>query len=132
MDILSKINALIHDSVITSYIASFEDQTLQLNTRNLKKEISIVYSGLLAHKFENVINNNIIFEISEVSIEEFMKYEEKNLLESTAYGFLIVQIGSIEELARVLIEKEYRVFYMISSLGLTGYIIAKDISIVDK
>ena len=130
MDILSKINDLIHDNTIVSYLVDFEKQSIDINTKKLKEESSIKFQGVLVHKFENGIKNNIIYEISEIPVEEFLEFEKENLLKSMAYGYPIANIGSIEEIKEVLIEKKYKIYYIISSLGMTGYIIAKDISIL--
>lgn len=130
MDILSKINDIIHDNTIVSYLVDFEKQFIDINTKKLKEESSIKFQGVLVHKFENGIKNNIIYEISEIPVEEFLEFEKENLLKSMAYGYPIANIGSIEEIKEVLIEKKYKIYYIISSLGMTGYIIAKDISIL--
>lgn len=129
MNKLSQINDLIHDSTIFSYTVDFDKHCLHLNTRLSEVETSIKFAELLAHKFDEVIDDNIVFEIFEATIEEFIESEKKYLLESIKYGFPSVYANSIKELESFLIEKEYKVFELISSLGMTGYIIAKDISI---
>ncbi len=130
MDKLSKINDLIHDNTISSYLVNFEKQSIEINTKKLQEESSIKFQGVLVHKFENGINNNIIYEISEIPVGEFLEFEKENLLKSMAYGYPIVNIDSIKEIEKILIEKKYKIYYIISSLGMTGYIIAKDISLL--
>lgn len=118
---------LIYDSTIISYMVDFEKSILQINTRNCDKEIIIRFKGLLAHKFENVITNNIIFDISEATMEEFILEESNTLSESLEYGFPTIEVSNMRELENYLKENLYGVFYITSSLGMCGYIIAKEI-----
>ncbi|MEY8303919.1 hypothetical protein [Anaerosalibacter bizertensis] len=49
------------------------------------------------------------------------------LLETLKYGFPTIEVSNIVELEKLLKEKGYKVFYLTASLGMWGYIIAKEI-----
>lgn len=118
---------LVHDNRIISYMIDFERQILQINTKGYDEEVIIRFQGLLAHAFENVLLNNIILEISQVTIECFLLEEANKFSEALKYGFPAIEVSNVKELEDYLKEKEYRVFYLAASLGMCGYIIAKEI-----
>ncbi|WP_353094006.1 hypothetical protein [Tissierella praeacuta] len=119
---------VVHDNMIISYMVDFEKQILQINTKNYDDEkIIIRFQGLLAHAFENVILNNIILEIYQVKIEHFLLDKANKLSETLKYGFPTIGVSNVRELGDYLKENRYRVFYLTASLGMCGYIIAKEI-----
>jgi hypothetical protein len=128
--IIKEYDSKVHDNRITSFSVDFINKVLQLNTQWEEKEITtITFTGLLAHKFENVIEYNIILDLYEVTVESFIKNEKEQLDESLKYGFPSMKSMNIMELEKSLSTEKYKIFYMESSLGLCGYIIAKDIII---
>ncbi|MBU5438146.1 hypothetical protein KQI42_09010 [Tissierella sp. MSJ-40] len=118
---------LVHDNIIISYMVDFEKQILQINTKSYDEEVVIRFQGLLAHVFENVLLNNIILEIYQVTIECFLLEKVNRISEVLKYGFPTIEVSNIKELEDYLKEKEYRVFYLTASLWMCGYIIAKEI-----
>lgn len=120
---------LIHDSIVVSYMVDFKKEILQLNTNYHGKEATIKFQGLLAHDFENVIRNNIIFSISQVTIECFILEKSNILVEALKYGFPTIEVCSIKELEDFLKVNKYKIFYIESSMGMVGYVIAKEINI---
>lgn len=128
--IIKEYDSKVHDNRIISYSVDFINKVLQLNTQWEEKEITIItFTGLLAHKFENVIEYNIILDLYEVTIEFFIENEKEQLDEWLKYGFPSMKSINIMELEKSLNTEGYKIFYMDSSLGLCGYIIAKDIII---
>lgn len=120
----------VHDNIIQSYFVDFKNKTLKMDTCWENKEnTTIEFTGLLAHKFENVINSNIIFGLYQTAIQSFIDEEKESLSESWKYAFPSMKARNCNELRKELENEQYKVFYFGSSLGLWGYVIAKDIKI---
>ncbi|WP_411655674.1 hypothetical protein [Anaeromassilibacillus sp. SJQ-1] len=87
----------LHDNRVLRYCADFEAHTLYMDTQTEAGEkVSVHFTGLLADWFENVIQDNILFGIDEISVEGFFE-QYKDLLDRTIpYGF--PGCCSIEEL----------------------------------
>ena len=78
----------LHDNRVLRYCADFEAHTLHMDTRTEAGEkVSVRFAGLLAHWFENVIQDNILFGMDEITVDVFFE-QYKDLLGGTiAYGF---------------------------------------------
>lgn len=87
---------LTHDSSIVSYIVDFEKQILQLNTNHHDEKVIIKFQGLLTHDFKNVVMDNIIFGISQVTIESFILEKGNTLSDSLKYGFPTIEVCNIK------------------------------------
>lgn len=120
----------VHDNKIQSYTVDLNNEILKMVTCWEDKENTIIeFTGLLAHKFEDVITSNIIFGIYQTSIQSFIDEEEENLTKALKYGFPTMEASNCDELREVLENEKYKVFWIDSSLGLCGYVIAKEIKI---
>ena len=63
----------LHDSRVLRYCADFEAHTLHMDTQTESGEkISVHFTGLLAHWFENVIQDNILFGMDEITVDGFL------------------------------------------------------------
>ena len=87
----------LHDNRVLRCCADFEAHTLHMDTRTEAGEkVSVRFTGLLAHWFENVIQDNILFGMDEITVDGFFQ-QYKDLLGGTiSYGF--PACCSIEEL----------------------------------
>ena len=102
----------LHDNRVLRYCADFEAHTLH---------------GLLAHWFENVIQDNILFGMEEITVDGFFQ-QYKDLLGGTiSYGF--PACCSIEELRKRMEREHIRVFVIDSSLGLCGFVLAQEVEL---
>jgi len=118
----------LHDNRVLRYCADFGDHTLCMDTETEAGEnVSVHFTGLLAHWFENVIQDNILFGMDEISADGFFE-QYKDLLEhSLPYGFLACCSG--EELRKRMMQEKIRVFVIGSSLGLNGFVLAQGVEI---
>ena len=58
----------LHDNRVLRYCADFEAHTLHMDTQTEAGEkVSVRFTGLLAHWFENVIQDNILFGMDEIA-----------------------------------------------------------------
>ena len=63
----------LHDNRVLCYCADFEAHTLYMDTQTESGEkISVHFTGLLAHWFENVIQDNILFGMDEITVDGFL------------------------------------------------------------
>ncbi|BFK87173.1 hypothetical protein I4200191B4_14790 [Pseudoflavonifractor gallinarum] len=63
----------LHDNRVLRYCADFEAHTLHMDTQTEAGEkVSVHFTGLLAHWFENVIQDNILFGMDEITVDGFL------------------------------------------------------------
>lgn len=63
----------LHDNRVLRYCADFEAHTLHMDTQTEAGEkVSVRFTGLLAHWFENVIQDNILFGMDEITVDGFL------------------------------------------------------------
>ena len=60
----------LHDNRVLRYYADFEAHILHMDTQTEAGEkVSVHFTGLLAHWFENVIQDNILFGMDEITVD---------------------------------------------------------------
>jgi len=85
------------------------------------------FTGLLAHWFENVIQDNILFGMDEITVDGFFEQYKDLLGGAVSYGF--PACCSIEELRERMDREHIRVFVIDSSLGLCGFVLAQEVEL---
>lgn len=120
----------LHDNKILNYCVDLEHHTLCMDTQTEAGEtVSIHFTGLLAHRFENVISSNILFGMDEIDVDEFLQQYKDLLEEAMCYGFPAFTCRNTEELLGKMVQKRIRVFEVSSSLGLYGFVLAQGVEI---
>ena len=118
----------LHDNRVLRYCTDFEAHTLHMDTRTEAGEnVSVHFTGLLAHWFENVIQDNILFGMDEITADVFFKQYKEMLDRTVSYGF--PACCSIEELRERMDREHIRVFVVDSSLGLCGFVLAQGVEL---
>ena len=118
----------LHDNRVLRYCADFESHSLHMDTKTEAGEkVSVHFTGLLAHWFENVIQDNILFGMDEITVDGFFE-QYKDLLDGTIpYSF--PACCSIEELRERMDREHIPVFVIDSSLGLCGFVLAQEVEL---
>lgn len=118
----------LHDNRVLRCCADFEAHALHMDTRTEAGEtVSVHFIGLLAHWFENMVQDNILFGMDEITVDSFFE-QYRNLLDGTIpYGF--PACCGIEELRERMEREKIRVFVIDSSLGLCGFVLAQEVEI---
>jgi ribosomal protein S18 len=120
----------VHDSEILSYYIDIEHRSIIFNTlcRNfeIERRAEIRFENVLAHYFRNVSNQNVISDIYEERTAKFLDEYSYILDVDKEYGWPI-NYKNKAELSDFITENEYKVFYIDSSVGLFGFVIAKTI-----
>ena len=118
----------LHDNRVLRYCADFETHNLYMETRTEDgKKISVNFSGFMAHWFENVIQDNILFGMEEITVDGFFEQYKELLSYTVSYGF--PACCSTEELRKLMKREKVRAFIIDSSLGLCGFVLAKEVEI---
>ena len=118
----------LHDNKVLRYCADFETHTLRMDTQTeTGGMVSVHFTGLLAHWFENVIQDNILFGMEEITVGGFFEQYQERLDHSLQYGF--PACCSIEELRERMGREKSRVFVIGSSLGLCGFVLAQEVEL---
>ena len=118
----------LHDNRVLRYCADFEAHTLHMDTQTEAGEkVSVRFTGLLAHRFEDVIQDNILFGMDEITVDGFFE-QYKNLLDRTLpYGF--PACCRVEGLRERMEREHIRAFVIDSSLGLCGFVLAQEVKL---
>lgn len=118
----------LHDNRVLRCCADFEAHALHMDTQTEGGEtVSVHFTGLLAHWFENMVQDNILFGMDEITIDGFFE-QYRELLDGTIpYGF--PACCGIEELRERMEREKIRVFVIDSSLGLCGFVLAQEVEI---
>ena len=119
----------VHDNIILSYQVDIGNKELKIITEYPdKEEVTITFTGLATHRFEYVTYHNIIACIWQVSTDFFVE-ENRDLLEKyLRYGAPIVA-ENCDKLKEYLSNNGLKVFEIGASMGLSGFVMAKEISI---
>lgn len=71
----------VHDNEIISYNVDLKNKEISIHTLSESGQtITIIFSGVLAHLFENHLSSSIIFDIEETELRHFF-VDNKDLLE---------------------------------------------------
>ncbi len=118
----------LHDNRVLRYCTDFEAHTLHMDTwTEAGENVSVHFTGLLAHWFENVIQDNILFGMDEITADVFFEQYKEMLDRTVSYGF--PACCSIEELRERMDREHIRIFVIASSLGLCGFVLAQEVEI---
>ena len=118
----------LHDNRVLRYCADFEAHSLHMDTQTEAGEnVSVRFTGLLAHRFEDVIQDNILFGMDEITVDGFFEQYNDLLGGTILYGF--PACCSIEELRGRMDREHIRVFVIDASLGLCGFVLAQEVEL---
>lgn len=124
----------IENNQVLSYQVDIINRTLRILTKSAdgKNHIEITFTGVLSHRFEDVILSNLLYEISQFTIDYFIAANKEVINESLEYGYPAQKMDNIGALKDFLKKEKYKIFDITSTLGLCGEVIAKEISIEIK
>ena len=101
--------------------------TLEQTYQDLKK--SLRFTGLLAHRFENVIPGSILFDLEELDLDGFFGRYRGYLEKAIRYGFPHPGCRTAGEVREMMEREGIRAFDIGSSLGLWGFVLAREAEI---
>lgn len=131
---MKNVEISIHDNEIHSYEMCFPEKNLTFKTSYLNEQTDIQFAAVLAYSFAWAGEQNVLFEAVESSIEGFVRWYSSNKDTQKAFenGFPIEGFATPEDLLLFLKSEEYRYYELNASVGLDGFVIAKDMKIVPR
>lgn len=122
----------VHDYEISSYTVDITNHILQIFAEYCENKSAITFTGLLAHHFDHVTYSNILDDVTEVTVDWFIAFFREMLTDALRFAFPVWDAKNCEDLSAYLKEKDERTFIIYSSLGLNGFVIAKEISVTSN
>lgn len=125
----------LHDNLLVSYEVQCEARTITLRTERRvsgkpPEFTNAVFDGVQGYSFQNDAFGNIIFGLDTVSVEDLLAEFGADISESYRTGGSpgpwAANLDSAPELLR---QREIKGFMLSSSYGLSGWILAKEMSV---
>ena len=95
------------------------------------EEKEVRFIGVIGHNFMNVLEGNIIFDITKEKPDQFFNNHESDLQEYQKFG-LRLNCSNTEYFLNSLNLNGVSIFCINSSYGMSGWIIAKEMKITEK
>ncbi|PZL72642.1 hypothetical protein CI088_10075 [Enterococcus plantarum] len=118
----------VHDYEITEYSMNFRTKKLTIEATLDDNSKKIIFTDVLAYEFSDEIPYSTILDIDKIDIQNFFK-NNKELLESKKNSGWPVIYQTMEELEQKIQKEEVNYYILFSSYGMTGWILAQDITV---
>src|SRR5262245_26496910 len=120
--------ASVHDNVLVSYEVLCEERKIVLHTefreRKPPEQTRVVFTGVVAYRFENDTLGSILFDIETVPVGDLLQERRAEIQEAarfTAWPWA----EDLDAAPRLLAEKGVKGFVLSSSYGMTGWVLAQ-------
>jgi hypothetical protein len=126
----------IHDNLLISYEVQCEARTIILRTEYRAKDeptvfINVIFEGVQGYRFENDAFGNIIFGLETTPVEQLLTEYGAEISESYhmsgSPGPWAANLGTA---SGYLLERGIQGFILSSSCGLDGWVLAREVSIL--
>jgi hypothetical protein len=91
---------------------------------------NVTFKGVQAYHFENDAFGNIIFDVTDVPVEQFLKQYGAEISELYRFNATPTWAADLASAPAHLSNQGIRGYVLSSSYGLSGWILAKEISIL--
>jgi hypothetical protein len=120
----------IHDNNVYAYVVDCERQRLTLHTEFRDREphefTDVVFVGLVAHFFENVLEGNILFDVEEIEAGMIVDDDAELFTRSWRYSWPGIEYkGDLVALKAELTAMSIRGFQISSSYGVSGWVLSQ-------
>ncbi|HLX85301.1 MAG TPA: hypothetical protein VKR59_15480 [Terriglobales bacterium] len=124
----------VHDNLLVSYEVHCEKRTITLRTEHRAEKkatefTNVLFEGVHGYHFENDAFGNIIFDVADVSADEFLKENGGGISELRRMTGQPAWAEDLRAAPQYMSEHGITAFVLSSSLGLSGWILAKKMSI---
>jgi hypothetical protein len=125
----------VHDNLLVSYKVQCGKRIITLHTEyqvdgKPTEFTDVVFEGVQAYHFENDAFGNIIFEVTDIPTEQFLDRYGAELSEMNRMaGVPGNWVKSLDSAPAYLREQGIKGFELASTLGLSGWVLAKELSI---
>jgi hypothetical protein len=119
----------VHDNIVYAYVVNCEQRQLTLHTAYRDREphefTDLIFREVVAHFFENVLSNNILFDVEESGVASVVHAQAAIFKESWRWGWPPIEYnGDLAVLTATLQAQQVRAYSISSSYGLSGWILA--------
>lgn len=126
----------VHDNFVYSYAVLCEDRRIILFTHfrdNGADEFTdATFDGVLVHFFQTSLSGNILFGIYEVSAESVVRDDADLFARQKDFWWPEIKYTNLDDLIRILNERGIRGYEIHSSLGLSGWVLAKSMTLIER
>lgn len=119
-----------HDFNIYEYNVNCAQReiTIKLKQHHGSENGTVIFSGVIGHRFENVLEGNIVLNIEEYEPLQFHSQFEQEIIEYVKWG-LPLSFKSRSEFEVQSNHKSLNFIGISSSYGLSGWVICTNISV---
>jgi hypothetical protein len=129
----------VHDNNVYAFSCDCVTRRMILHTSYDAGEVheftDVLFSDVLVHSFEHVLPGNILFDVREIAPNAVVDDHRELFSKSWPYGWPIANIeyrGDLEYLKTWLHDQSFRAFAIESSVGLSGWVFAKNCEFVSR
>ena len=126
----------VHDNSVVAYEVLAKEKKIVLHTECLDREshefTDIVFEEVLAYDFENDLFGTIIFDVKEVDLSVLLKEKAAMFEGGWRYGWPRGWERDKEDIEVFVRRLEMRAFELSSSYGMSGWVLARRMSKVQK
>lgn len=119
----------IHDYRLDSYSIDFIEKKIEMNISLKQSRKKIIFSHFFCNYFQEEKPCSILADIEVVPIEKFFIENKKLLEEEKKYAWPIMY-NEPNDLVEKILEMDLKYFWLNSSYGMNGWILAKEVSII--
>jgi len=120
----------IHDNKVYAYSVLCERRQIVLYTEyrdgvSAGEFTDVIFSGVVAHHFQDVLSGNILFGIEEVGVADLVRDWTELFAGRKKYAWPdVMEYKDPEDLIRMLEQRGVKAFEISSSFGLGGWVLA--------
>ena len=123
----------VHDNYLVSYEVQCEQRTITLRTEFRESKptefTNVVFGGVRGYHFQNDAFGNVIFDVSNVPVEQFLTEYGTEISELYRMNGSPTWAADLGSAPRRLSEQGIKAFMLSSSLGLSGWVLAEEMTI---
>ena len=126
----------VHDNNVYGYAVLCERRRIVLHTEyrdgGAEEYTNVVFDGVVAHHFEDVLDGNILFSVEVVDPEQIVISWADLFVRRKNYGWPKIEYDQPQELVAILRREGVKGFEIGSSYGLGGWVLAAKMDVVER
>jgi hypothetical protein len=126
----------IHDNYVYAYEVLCEARRTVLHTHfrdgTADEFTDVVFDGVEAHHFVCSLDGNILFDVSEVDVEQLVNSNADLFARDKDYGWPQIEYSDRAQLIAILQDRGIKGYVVASSYGLTGWVLASEMKQVER
>lgn len=120
----------VHDYQLDNYMIDFEKQKIIMDISLEESNKRIIFSDFFCYHFSEEKPYSILSDLELIPIDNFFS-ENKEMLEREKRYAWPIMYDTHEELVEKILEADVQYYWVNSSYGLNGWVLAKNVSVID-